>query len=85
MAEIEESTIGVIERFALLCNGIEEIYPNGKGVLVYELNKDDFGAAKGVFNVDDLITKKFKIDISGVEIIFILDELLNDEINNSLD
>ena len=42
MAEIEENTIGVIERFALLCNGIEEIYPNGKGVLVYELNKDDF-------------------------------------------
>lgn len=83
MAEIKENTIGVIERFALLCNGIEEIYPNGKGVLVYELNKDDFGAAKGVFNVDDLITKKFKIDISGVEIIFILDELLNVEINNS--
>ena len=42
MAEIEENIIGVIERFALLCNGIEEIYPNGKGVLVYELNKDDF-------------------------------------------
>ena len=74
MAEIEENTIGVIERFALLCNVIEEIYPNGKGVLVYELNKDDFGAAKGVFNVDDLITKKFKIDISGVEFIYLLDE-----------
>ena len=29
-----------------------------------ELNKDEFGASKGIFGVDDLITKKFKIDIS---------------------
>ena len=47
--------------------------------LLYELNKDEFGASKGIFGVDDLITKKFKIDISGTEIIFLSDELLIDE------
>ena len=43
------------------------------------MKPNEFGAAKGIFGVDDLITKKFKIDISGTEVIYLSDELLNDE------
>jgi len=64
------------EKLAEITDSIEKLFPNGKGVLVYELNITDFQQIKTEFNIRNKSEKQFKIDISGTEIIFILDELL---------
>lgn len=83
MDKNQEADIGTTQKLAFICDGLQQMYPNGRVAIVVELNKDEFGASKGIFGVDDLITKKFKIDISGTEIIFLSDELLIDEGDNS--
>ncbi len=47
------------------------------------LNKNDFIESKKSLLVPDQENKQFKIDISGTEFIFLPDELLNDETDNS--
>ena len=64
------------EKLAEIADSIEKLFPNGKGVLVFELNDKDFQELKSNFNIRNKSEKQFKIDISGTEIIFILDELL---------
>lgn len=64
------------EKIAEITDQIEKLFPNGKGVLVYELKKDDFIKVKAEFNIVETTDRQFKIDISGTEVIFILDELL---------
>jgi hypothetical protein len=83
MEENKESVIGVMEKLAMITDATQSLFPNGKSVLVFELPENDFREVQKNFREIDRNYKKFKIDISGVEIIFILDELLNVEINNS--
>ena len=68
---------GLIERMALVSDAIDSLFVNGKKVIVIELNKFDFEQTKRQFKNVDLNLSQFKIDISGIEFIFILDELLN--------
>jgi hypothetical protein len=70
------------QRLAELADEMQNIFPNGKGVIVFELKSPDFYSLKKEFNINTN-DKQFKLDISGTEIILILDELLNDEINKS--
>lgn len=78
MAEIKKSTIiEMKEKLAELTEEIQRLFPNGKGLLVYELNKADYMFIRKDFNIPQNDEKQFKIDISGTEIVFILDELLN--------
>lgn len=65
------------EKLAQIADEIDKLFPNGRGVIVYELKKPDFLNIKKEFNILDTSDQQFKIDISGTEIIFILDELLN--------
>lgn len=64
------------QKLAELADEMQKLFPNSRGVIVYELKKQDFYSLRKDFNIegDD---KQFKLDISGTEIIFILDELLN--------
>ena len=64
------------EKLAQLADEMQNLFPNSRGVMVFELNKPDFYSLKKDFDIktDD---KQFKLDISGTEIIMILDELLN--------
>ena len=68
---------GLIERMALVSDAIDSLFVNGKKVIVIELNKFDFEQTKRQFKNVDPKLNQFKIDISGIEFIFILDELLN--------
>jgi hypothetical protein len=68
---------GLIERMALVSDAIDSLFVNGKKVIVIELNKFDFEQTKRQFKNVDLNLSQFKIDISGIEFIFISDELLN--------
>jgi hypothetical protein len=48
-------------------------------VVVFELKENDFKRVQDNFRQVDRTNKQFKIDISGTEFIFLLDELLTDE------
>ena len=72
-----EVIYGLIERMALVSDAIDSLFVNGKKVIVIELNKFDFEQTKRQFKNVDPKLNQFKIDISGIEFIFILDELLN--------
>jgi hypothetical protein len=68
---------GLIERMALVSDAIDSLFVNGRKMIVIELNKFDFEQTKRQFKNVDLNLSQFKIDISGIEFIFISDELLN--------
>ena len=76
MATNKESINGVIEKLALISEGLVDILPNAKAVVVYSLNNEDFNFMKAQVN-DFSDNEQFKIDISGTEFIFLKDELLN--------
>jgi hypothetical protein len=76
MATNKESINGIIEKLALISDGLGGILPNAKVAVVYSLNNYDFTFMKAQVN-DFNSNDKFKIDISGTEFIFLKDELLN--------
>ena len=82
MAEDNESVTGLMNKLALLCDAAENIFPGGKTVFVFELNEEDLKTAKKEMLIPDEEYKQFKIDLSGTEIIFLPNELSNDETNN---
>lgn len=65
------------EKMAQIVDQIQNLYPNGKGVIVFELNMSDYINTQKEFGGVKMEEQKFKVDISGTEIIFILDGLLN--------
>jgi len=81
MAENQESIYGLIERLAIVSDAVGSLFPNGKTMLVFELNKDDFEMSKSNFKNNDKTITQFKVDISGIEFIFLLDGSLIDGIN----
>ncbi len=74
MAKTEKSDDGVIEKLAIISNAMEDLFPDGKFISVLELGKKDFKKVQKNFRDIDRSHKRFKIDISGVEFVFILDE-----------
>lgn len=71
MEENKESVIGVIEKLALVTDGLQNIFPDGKVICVYELNEEDFKKVQENFRKIDHLHKRFSIDISGIEHVFI--------------
>ena len=88
MEESPEVIYGLMERMALISDAIDNLFVNGKKVIVIELNKVDFEQTKRQIKNISPGLNQFKIDISGIEFIFILDELLNvseDKTSETLD
>ena len=73
MEENKESVIGVMEKLAMITDATQSLFPNGKSVIVFELPENDFREVQKNFREIDRDFTKFKIDISGVELIFILE------------
>jgi hypothetical protein len=80
MAENKESISGDLEKLALITDGIQNVVPDGVGVIVFELKPHDFYRVKNYFKQLGLNEGRFKIDISGVEVIFILEGSIEKEI-----
>lgn len=76
MAKNKEGVNELVHQLALVSDSIEKIYPSAKKIIVFELNKKDFMDAKIQFNNLDRNVKKFNVDISGIEMVFIEDESL---------
>jgi hypothetical protein len=79
MAENQESIDGIIEKLAIIADASDTLFPNGRKAIVFELKIDDFKKVQKNFREVDQSFKQFKIEISGTEFIFLLDELLTDE------
>ena len=79
MGETQKSIDGIIEKLSLIAEASVDLFPNGKMVIVFELKRKDFKKVQTNFRQMDHSHKQFKIDISGIEFIFLLDELLTDE------
>jgi hypothetical protein len=76
MAKTKEGVNGLMQKLAQISDDLSIVFPNGKSVVVFSLNETDFNNTKlQVNNFGDM--KQFKIDISGIEFIFLKDELLN--------
>jgi spore maturation protein CgeB len=71
MAENQESPSNIIENLALVTDAIQTIFPDGKIICVYELNNEDFKKVQENFRKIDHTHKRFSIDISGLENVFI--------------
>lgn len=83
MEKTKDDINGLLGQFALISNSLYDIFPNGKSVVVFSLNKEDFDYAKAQVNNFNKDNSQFKVDISGIEFIFLRDELLNVSEDNS--
>ena len=73
MAEDKNTTIGELEKLALIAESVQTLF-SGKGTIVFELPKGEYSEVINHFREVDRHHKQFTIDISGPEFIFILDE-----------
>jgi hypothetical protein len=84
MAETEKSIDGIIEKLALVADGLQTLFPDGVMAVAMELKYDDYKKVQKNFRDVDRNFKQFKIDMSGVEFMFLLkDELLSDVVNKT--
>ena len=84
MAEITQSIDGVIEKLALIADGLQILFPDGVMAIAMELNYDDYKKVQKNFRDIDREFKQFKIDISGVEFMFLMkDESSTDEVSTA--
>jgi hypothetical protein len=73
MAEDKNDFNSILENLALVIDGAQKVFPSSKSVLIYELNQQTFNFVKSNFKNIKIDETQIKIDISGTEIIFILE------------
>ena len=84
MGETTKSIDGIIERLALIADGLQTLFPEGTMAIAMELKFDDYKKVQKNFRDVDRNFTQFKIDISGIEFMFLLkDESLSDVVSNS--
>jgi hypothetical protein len=73
MAETEKGT-ELLAKLAMITEAAQDAV-NGKVSIVYEVNKKDFFELYSTFERNlDASKKQFKVEISGTDFIFLLDE-----------
>ena len=77
MAENQKSIDGIIEKLAMIVDASDELFPNGKMLLAFELKEVEFKKVQENFRDSDKGFKQFKIEMSGNDIMFLLDESSN--------
>ena len=83
MAKNNKGVNELVQKLAVLSDSADKLFPNGKKIFVFELKQNDFQSAKVQFDIMNTNIKRFNVDISGVEVVFIEDESLNAEEGNS--
>ena len=73
MAKAKDRDFGTIEKLALLADSMQKLF-KGKSLVVFELNEREYRDVMENFKDIDQSHKKFTIDISGTDFIFILEE-----------
>lgn len=80
MAESKNSFEDILTNLALIVDGTQTLFPRSKSVLIYELNQDDFNKVRLNFRNLKIDENQIKIDISGTEIVFILENSYKEEL-----
>ena len=84
MEQNQKSIDGVIEKLALVADGLQTLFPNGTMAVALELGYNDFKKVQKNFRDVDRNFKQFKIDMSGVEFMFLLkDGSLSDVVSKT--
>jgi hypothetical protein len=83
MEKAKDDVNGLLTKFAMISESLSEVFPKGKSVVVFSLNEEDFNFTKAQVSNFDRNSTQFKVDISGIEFIFLKDELLNVSEDNS--
>jgi len=73
MGEDQNSFEDTLSNLALIVEGVQGLYPKSKSVIIYELDFPDFSYLKNNFKNIKVGENQIKIDISGTEIVFILE------------
>jgi hypothetical protein len=73
MAENQNGFENFLTNLALITDGIQNLLPYSKSVIVYEINQKDFNFIRSNFKNIKYDETQIKIDISGTEVIFILE------------
>lgn len=81
MAENKKSFDELMSKLALVGESLVSIIPNSKQVVVFSLDNENFYKIRQYFNNNSTMNQ-FKVDMSGVEFIFLKDELLSNAEDN---
>jgi hypothetical protein len=73
MAENKNGFEDVLTNLALVTEGVQSLFPQSKSVLIYELKDIDFNRIRSNFKNIKYDENQIKLDISGTEIVFILE------------
>jgi len=84
MGETNKSIDGIIEKLALVADGLQTLFPDGIMAVAMELKYDDYKKVQKNFRDVDRNFTQFKIDMSGVEFMFLLkDGSLSDVVSKT--
>ena len=75
--EENNENLGNLNKLALITDAIDNFIPNSKAIIVFELNSEEYNKIKSelIGSVTPAHTNnKFSIDISGTEVVFILED-----------
>ena len=73
MEKNKDNPLGTIEKLALIAESVQSLF-SGKGTIIFELPKGEYGEVISNFREIDRHHKQFSMDISGTEFHFILME-----------
>ena len=71
MGENKENIENILEKLTIITDAANQLFPEGKSILVYELNDENFREVQKNFREIDKNKLRFKIEISDREIVFI--------------
>ena len=84
MAETIQSIDGIIEKLALVADGLQTLFPDGVMAVAMELKYDDYKKVQKNFRDVDRNFTQFKIEMAGVEFMFLLkDGSLSDDVSKT--
>lgn len=78
MEQNKENPGSELEKIALICDGLQQLFPSGKHAVIFELETEDYEKIQTNFRKVDRMFKRFQIDLSGVECVFINKNLYDD-------
>lgn len=70
MGEGKISVGGILEKLALITDGCQNLFPEGNIIMVFELEGEDFVKVQQNFRQIDHYHKKFTINMSDVQLVF---------------
>jgi hypothetical protein len=85
MEENKKSDTGILEKLAMITDATQQLFPDGKSLILFELDDHDFKEVQKYFRKIDINHKKFVIDISGVEVVFILKNSIEEKIEEKIE